>query len=84
MTKDTLIAIETILKILQTKKVSQEEYMTMYLILLENEMIPKTSLKQLLEMEESKLESMPKEELMNMIKGVRGKIVKEKRYPWDK
>ena len=85
MTKEKATFInEKVLQMLKYKEASSEERFKALLILLEDQKITEILWKQLQKMGWKKVEKMPKDELMTLIKESRGKIPAAKNYPWDK
>ena len=74
---------EQVLQILKLKETSSEERFRVSLILYENQKITEELWKQLQKMGSERVDKMAKEDLISIIEDIRGRIVKEKKYPWN-
>ena len=84
MTKKKIAFInEQVLQILKLKETSSEERFRVSLILYENQKITEELWKQLQKMGSERVDKMAKEDLISIIEDIRGRIVKEKKYPWN-
>ena len=84
MTKKKIAFInEQELQILKLKETSSEERFRVSLILYENQKITEELWKQLQKMGSERVDKMAKEDLISIIEDIRGRIVKEKKYPWN-
>ena len=74
---------EQVLQILKLKETSSEERFRVSLILYEKQKITEELWKQLQKMGSERVDKMAKEDLISIIEDIRGRIVKEKKYPWN-